>query len=186
MVTVAPNHWSDVVTHFYAATPVLTHACWSLASRRFAEAPVLAGKPFAPRETRAKVLAFCLGEEEPTAKELEDSELAQAAQTRKFFQALYGTLWAQDQASGRRVNVFRYIMLSHAYAFPIGDQQDVLETFYRGFDGITMVRSESFPVPTDSQSSCAPLRPLRFLDPTDGTHCLGEKVLLQPLAGNGR
>ena len=54
VVSVAPNHWSDIVSHFYAATPVLTHACWSLASGRFAEAPSLAsgGSAHRPPNTR--------------------------------------------------------------------------------------------------------------------------------------
>ena len=66
--------------------------------------------------------------------------------------------------------VFQYVMFGQTHAFDHAQEQSIINAFY----GVSN--------PAD-RTECARKRPRRKEDPTDGTHCLANKVMSLPLRG---
>lgn len=68
--------------------------------------------------------------------------------------------------------VFQYLAYAQTNAFDHAQEQAVINAFYR------------IENPAD-RAECRAKRPLRLEDPSDGTHCLVNKTMRQPLVGRG-
>jgi len=68
--------------------------------------------------------------------------------------------------------IFQYVMFGQTHAFNHEQEQAIINAFY----GVSN--------PADPDE-CKAKRPLRTEDPTDGTHCLVNKTMSEPLAGRG-
>jgi peptidoglycan hydrolase-like protein with peptidoglycan-binding domain len=68
--------------------------------------------------------------------------------------------------------VFQYVMFGQTHAFDHAQEQSIINAFY----GVAN--------PAD-RAECNRKRPRRTEDPTDGTHCLANKLMSQPLRGKG-
>ena len=84
--------------------------------------------------------------------------------------------------ANNQADIFRYIMFSQTFAYNMEQQQDVINRFYR----VELKNPAYGPGDRDDIRECQKKRPVRYIDPSDGTHCSSKKTFSTPMQSAGR
>ena len=171
-------HWSDIALHYYCTLPYVARACYTTLIRNFTQ-NTSSGVPLDKQRQIALKMCLNTGGDSGT-----DPNYANGLQYKKQFQHAYEQNWVVDKTTGKKVNVFNYLMLSQTYAFNWEQQQAVLNTFYGDMKKGGSAGPAVFN-PSDN-AECFSFRPKREIETSGNNYCSRDKVLNQPMAAAGR